>query len=635
MKIGTSTFQGMLPRVAPNLLGLDQAQSAVDCAFLLGTLKPIRVSALVTTLPDALRQTVYPYNSAWLSWAADVNVVKAPVTDDAYQRIYYTGDGVPKVRGIDGATEYEYDLGLPVPAVAPTLTVQDKGATTWTRSWFWQYEETDATVKDSGTLNEGTDITVVTAGKSYTLNSIPAKVNASSDAVLIVYFDAYNASSELLGRVYPGTSLFVSNNDLEIDGAAVSMTQTTGSASATLELAYDTSSASDFTSDRLYVWTWLSGWGEEGRPSAASRTVTVDPTKDVRVSGLPTTAPAGDYNLTTKRLYRTVTSTTGTQYQFVADVPLATATYTDSLTDADCDHVLPSSEWSAPPATLAGLVVCPWGGLAGFVGNAVYFTPPYRPHAWPSGYVQTFEYDVVAMAVTGNSLVVLTKAFPYVIVGNEPTALTITRLPIQQGCVSKRSVVSYANMVAFASPDGYVSLDGGNAVLATRNLYTRDEWQALVPSGMIAAVHDTRLHVFAAGTALVFDVNEQRSILTTTTETAAGVYSDPDTDALYLIQGTSLVSWQGGATNKTATWRSRVYLTERPWYPCVARVLADSYPQTLRAYGDGTLAATCTVASGTAFRLPRLARQKKWEWEVVTTAEIRDVILAQGMDEIR
>lgn len=80
---------------------------------------------------------------------------------------------------------------------------------------------------------------------------------------------------------------------------------------------------------RAYVYTYVTAWGEEGQPSdptlvdlyPASQTVTL-------TFG---TVPTGNYNLATIRIYRTAVGTSGTNYYFVDEVPVASAAYTDAV----------------------------------------------------------------------------------------------------------------------------------------------------------------------------------------------------------------------------------------------------------------------------------------------------------------
>lgn len=252
------------------------------------------------------------------------------------------------------------------------------------------------------------------------------------------------------------------------------------------------SSAAGTTETRAYVYTYVSEFGdvkEESAPSPATQ-VTVDTTgATVTVSGF-TAPPTTGYNITARRIYRTITGASSVTYSFVAEIPLATASYVDSLTVTQLGSELPSLYWSPPPDGLTGLVAMPNGILAGFIGNQVWFSEPYYPHAWPEGYMLTVDYQIVGLGVYETTLVVLTNRFPYLISGVSPTSMSQQKLPIPQPCVSKRSIASDQYGVLYASPNGLVSLGSGSQDVVTVPLYTRDEWQELQPQTMKAMIYN-------------------------------------------------------------------------------------------------------------------------------------------------
>jgi hypothetical protein len=75
---------------------------------------------LIEALPDPF-QTIYRHGEDWLAWTSLVHAAPGPVAAD---RLYYTGDGVPKIKvGND-----VFPLAVPRPTTAPTAT-EDTGGT--------------------------------------------------------------------------------------------------------------------------------------------------------------------------------------------------------------------------------------------------------------------------------------------------------------------------------------------------------------------------------------------------------------------------------------------------------------------------------------------------------------------------
>jgi hypothetical protein len=395
--------------------------------------------------------------------------------------------------------------------------------------------------------------------------------------------------------------------------------------------------AQEVPESRTYVYTYVSAYGEEGPPSDASAVIQVDGTKalTVELSG----PPSGAFNITLKRLYRSSTVGTRAQFQFVAEVPVATSSYADTVDQAALGEVLMTDKWVAPPAGLKGLRMMANGAAVGFVGRTLHLSEPNLPHAWPHSY--TIDDDIVGIAVFGQSVAVLTRSFPYLVQGADPSAMTPTRLEMPQACVSKRSILETGDGVIYASPDGLVSI-GSSTSIVTRGILSREQWQAYAPSSMDLYAYNGRIHCFYATGAdrgeLIFDLSGQGAVLTTsnlstTTAVTAG-YFDPRTDVLYLAQGNAIWRFDQGAP-LTATWRSKLFRLPHPQNLGVGQVRAANYPVTLRVYVDGLLKHTQTVTQSDHFSLPAGFRGLDWEFEVDTTSEVSEVILATTASELK
>jgi hypothetical protein len=305
------------------------------------------------------------------------------------------------------------------------------------------------------------------------------------------------------------------------------------------------SGGSGTAESRVYLFTYISEFGsieEESAPSPVSAIVSVNPGGTVTVGGLGTTEPAGKYNITKKRIYRSVAGSSANVYLKVADVAIGTSSYADSLSATALGGVLPSTTWAPPPSDLQGVVAMANGIMAGFRGNEIYFCEPYLPHAWPPEYALTVEFPVVGITALGESLVVATKGNPFVISGATPAAMSQSKLPLYEPCVSKRSIASDEGGALYASPNGIVKVAPGFAGLATRPLMTRDEWTKYAPASMLGVVLDGRYYLFCeSGTALergalILDRNEQASPLTTTTLFTRAAHIEPTTARLFVAE---------------------------------------------------------------------------------------------------
>ena len=252
------------------------------------------------------------------------------------------------------------------------------------------------------------------------------------------------------------------------------------------------SSTSPTVETRAYVYTNVSTFGsvkEESGPSPAATVTVTNTGATVTVSAF-SAAPTTGYNITHRRIYRTITGASTVIYSFVAEIPVATTSFVDNKLVTELGSELPSLFWEPPPDDLKGLVAMPNGILAGFKGNQVWFSEPYYPHAWPAQYMLTVDFNIVGLGVYQQTLVVLTTSFPYLISGVSPISMSQQKLPIPQPCVSKKSIASDQYGVLYASPNGLVSLGSGTQDVVTMPLYTRDEWQELNPSSLVGMIYN-------------------------------------------------------------------------------------------------------------------------------------------------
>jgi hypothetical protein len=343
------------------------------------------------------------------------------------------------------------------------------------------------------------------------------------------------------------------------------------------------SSSSGTVETRAYVYTYVSEFGdvkEESGPSPAATVTVTTSGATVTVSGF-TAPPTTGYNITARRIYRTITGATTVTYSFVAEIPLATTSYVDSKTVAELGSELPSLYWAPPPDDLKGLVALPNGMLVGFIGNQVWFSEPYYPHAWPEQYMLTVDYPIVGLGVYETNVVVCTTRYPYLISGVSPTSMSQQKLPIPQPCVSKRSIASDQYGVLYASPNGLVSLGSGSQDVVTVPLYTRDEWQALDPYSMVGAVYNNMYMGFSnvAGTI--------KGIVISRGDIPPLINFDFPTRSLFIDRSTSDIYAVNDVDNKvyhldasevnftTYEWKSKKFVLPNPVNFGAVKVQAD------------------------------------------------------------
>ena len=425
---------------------------------------------------------------------------------------------------------------------------------------------------------------------------------------------------------------------------------------------------------RAYVFTLVTDLGEEGPPSAASATIEVTSTEAVAVAMPTSSNPSGNYFFSTaakKRIYRSNTGSSFTDFQFVAEVAFTATSYSDTTASSALSEILPSGSWIGPPddntalypdGPMLGLTAVGNGVMAGFSGKRFCLSEPFLPHAWPIDYRITLEEDIVDIAATGNGVVALTNGTPYFITGTDPAALTPVRIDLAQACVNKNSVVDMGEYVLYAAPDGLVAVAGASGEVVSRGLISVDQWNSSFHPTLIRAFRHEGTYVafYNNGGSLggwVYDPRSSEAAFATisvSTEVRGG-FEDPKSGQLYVIEGNKIRKYRGGSSSNTLTFKTKKFVTPSPVSMAWVSVHAEAYPVTVKVYADGTLISSYTlsesagvytqatttpsgISNGTLrepiMRLPAVVASE-WEVEVSGAVTVNEICLAQSMDEIR
>lgn len=431
-----------------------------------------------------------------------------------------------------------------------------------------------------------------------------------------------------------------------------------------------------------YVYTFVSAFGEEGPPSAASTVFDKVDGQTVTISNMDTSAGSGagrtNTNLVTKRIYRSNTGSNTTAFQFVKEVNLSVASTTDALNNSQLAEVIPSTYWIGPPnevsadypdGPMKGLTAMPNGIFAGFTGKRICFSEPFLPHAWPVAYRITLEEEIVGIKMAGQGLIVTTKGTPYLIAGTDPQSMSTVRIEAAQACQSKTSMVDMGPYVLYAGGDGLVAAAGTEVNVVTEGILSSEQWRAdYYPSSLRGFLWEGRyVGLYTSGSnygGFIFDPRgEQQNTLTTLTQTgttdATGGFTNPVDNELYLIvetgSGPRIQKFQGATTNKTFTWKTKEFVTPKPTSMGFVKVQAEEYPITVKVYGDGTLYYHATIStSGSAFsvtgssptsfsatsitesilRLPSKLHTT-YEIEVESAKVVNEICIGESIDELR
>lgn len=305
---------------------------------------------------------------------------------------------------------------------------------------------------------------------------------------------------------------------------------------------------------RVYVYTYVTAFGEEGQPSPASVALDVEANETVTVDNFEAD-PDASYNIVFRRIYRSLSGTSAAAYQFVTEIPLATTSYDDSLTGSQLGEILPSLTWAEPPATMKGLALMGNGTMAGFVGKNIYFSEPYLPHAWPDGYALATEHNIVSLAVMGRGLLITTEGDAHLVYGEHPSRFSKEIIGPGLPCISKRGTVSTPSGVLYPCPDGLVLVSSNGAMILTEEYYTRDEWEALGPQNLVASLYQGRYYGFFGSAAeedrrgIIYDPGDPSVTVTFLNKSTDAVFADKVTNQLYMVLDEAIQRWEGDPDN--------------------------------------------------------------------------------------
>jgi hypothetical protein len=548
-----TAFGGIRPKLSAYLLGDNEAQVADNCKLFSGELRSWRRPTVIATPTKAGTGTVktifkllYLGVAYWLNWTKDVNVQPGPVAADVLQRLYYTGDGEPRMTYNTLATQSGIDypvashvLGVFPPSAAASLVVTGGAGAIVTRSYVY---------------------TFVTALGEESQPSPPVTVS-----------DNVDGSWDLSNMQTAPANTFVVTGSAWAAGVA---TLTVGSSRGLrvgeeVDVTGMTPAGFNGTKKPITALT----------PTTVSYALAANPGAFAvggQIARVATHNTAG----MRKRIYRIATGTAGAEYQFVTEIAVATTTHSDTLADSALGEVLPSEDWEMPPTDMKCLVSGSNGMMAGLSKNELCVCEPFRPHAWPSPYRIAYQHEPVAVESFSGGFVVATKGKPAVVVGSSPGNLSSEDVEVLEPCMSKRGTVSLGFGVIFPSPNGWVLSGIGGTVLASADVVTKTEFADFMPDTMIGAAYQGRYFAWYTDgdgvvRGLVFDKSGAGPTLTPLQQAADAAWTDPQSGELYIVHDGLIKLWDGDDLNFLPyDWRSKVLSFPDPVNLSACRVRA-------------------------------------------------------------
>lgn len=405
-----------------------------------------------------------------------------------------------------------------------------------------------------------------------------------------------------------------------------------------------TQGASGTESTNFYVETFVNDLGWESAPGPVSSGIVMKPGAIVSIGPLEA-APAGNYGINRRRLYRTQTSENGAaSFFFLREVPIGTTTTQDDA--RTLGDLMATQGWLPPPATAHSLIAL-WGGMTCLLdGKRILFSEPNAPYAYPGKYDLATLDKPLATATWEQNLLVLTTGRPVLVGGSSPGEMDDSRLAMSQPLASVRSVVALGHGVAWASNEGLAYAGAAGQSMLTDGVLTPAQWKALVPSSMVAGRYG-RFYVCSYNDGsgrkgFMFDpLRPQQGIWFLSTGFDACFY-DELADVLYVLEGGNVRKFDAGAA-LAARFVSKRFLQTAPTNFGVAKVVASAYPValTITARWVGPDGAQLqhvenrTVLNDAAFTLDSGFLADDWQIEVQSSGSVQAVRLAADVADLK
>lgn len=387
--------------------------------------------------------------------------------------------------------------------------------------------------------------------------------------------------------------------------------------------------------DVSYIVAWVDGFGRLGPTSDVStiiQSVVEGFTVTVTRPALPI---AENWNATGAfwRIYRANTGTSGTEFQFIAEVPLATGSYADSAEPDQLLEVAESELWVGAPDGSVGLIQN-GRSLFCYKDNEVYGSEPAIPHAFP--YSWAFQENVRGLVSISAGILVCTDGAPFVIAGSEPANMQKVPLESRDPCLSSASVVDMGASAIYASLDGLIGVTGLNVKNLTSELFSKDDWAAFNPSTIRAFRYEDYYVGFYGdldeATGFIFDASTSDFKTIQGLEVSrAAVNPDDGTVGVLYESGTDLrLGTFDTGTPLTFTWESGIETKANFGGYRTVRVEADGYPVVVTVKGDNE-SDTLTIVDDEPHFLPAPYVAKNWSMSVTGEYNIDFVGVFESM----
>lgn len=606
MKLEISKFGGIIPGTDPVNLPQNAAQTAHNVDLSEGTIKPWSTTNAFTRLHDDAGNMLPGFPAADIAIIAKgtkptlnsmVNLFNAVSSMSINAAVFITSEAgtetLSSALTINGIQMTPTGFKLNCSINTGTVKALDKGVEYSVNGPCYRVSLT-AAVADGGTDAAYNFPTTLSAGSTpIPFFSVPLFTTANSRAK---YQYGTLELVDVQGPVVSG------NYFRPVDPPFETMVTTYYGFAFTgnVDLFFDCNYLRNTPLRFFYVQQLVDGSGRDGPESDISDEIVIPPGK---LAVLNTNSSS--------RLYRSANTQSG--FALVRDETAAASTYTEDLLHSLGDPLPVNGNIPHATAALAvaGAIRHPAGFFVYFHGadlrpSSEWIDIP-RPWAVPLEYAYTFDSTIQCLALAGDTILVFTATAVYRAHGQHPGRLAVYEIS-NKPILNKLTLWKDGVQVGWCDIEGLNVFDGGSGQLLTGEYMRADRWNAFTPASFKARVNDKAVCLFDGAANLRFDFRGDRSAAIST---------------FTVTNGTA-----------PALWRSMKFMLPKPtaWY--AVRIVATEYPVTMRLYADGVEVAHQDILDQNDRLLPRMPKAWKWEVEVETLKEVRNIALATNRREL-
>ncbi|PHM52103.1 hypothetical protein [Xenorhabdus sp. KK7.4] len=436
-----------------------------------------------------------------------------------------------------------------------------------------------------------------------------------------------------------------------------------------------------------FCYTWVTECQEESGPSDYSEPILVPYAESVML--VPTEKPP--VNATMIRWYMLLVGDKEAEMAQIDEQSVKTLAFVFCPDLFAGGNPLMTQTWYPVPCA-EGVANIGYGAILVWSGCHIYVSAHKQPHAFPEANTLVVDDEIVRIVSfrtkTGAyQAVVLTKGVPFVIAGELPDKLTITRINRRMPCLSVKGVMCVGESVYYCSEEGIAVVTGAGVGLLTANWMDKEWWLRMSPQNYVLGFYDQRIFAFTdqvQSQSIMFPMrtNDQayaeKDLVYLSYRVHALYFGDETSMAVAL--GSMVFDWEQNDYAMQATWKSAILSAKNPESIGVGVVHSDAEDiphdcmdwvtlvwreykrlltpadtgEFLQKYPDASAAIPYIVAPKVAltlqgneriridrpvwsdkpFRINGQGLVRRWQIEVKSTAVVSELALAANMTEL-